>query len=83
MDLVQDFICKFEEDPIKTEGSIVSTTFFQCSRAGNSEVNGWDVSGIRTHPNFMAVLVTCKTDDDPIKNEGAICVHNIFSIISL
>ena len=59
MELVQDFmpvhvICKFEEDPIKTEGAIVSTTFFssaqrqvipksvdECVRNLNSFVNLW------------------------------------------
>ena len=33
-------ICKFEDDLLKTEVAIVSKTFFRCSRAGNSEVNG-------------------------------------------
>ena len=32
-------VCKFEEDPIKTECATVSI-FFQCSRAGNLDVNG-------------------------------------------
>ena len=52
MELVQDFmpvlvVCKFEQDLIKTEGAQSKLKalsfpqyFFQCSRAGNSEVNG-------------------------------------------
>ena len=42
-ELVWDFmpvllICNFDEDPIKNEGAIVSSTFFRCSRASNSEL---------------------------------------------
>ena len=85
MEFVQDFmlvliICKFEEDPIKIEGAIVSTTFFRRSRAGNFEVNRrmWpDFGFVR---DFISVLVTYKSDDDPIKDEGAI-VSTTFSLL--
>ena len=45
MELVHDFmpvlvVCKFDEDPIKIGGAIVSIIFFQCLRAGNSKGNG-------------------------------------------
>ena len=69
MELVQDFmpvlvICKFEEGPIKTEGDMVSTTFFRCSRAGNSEVNGRPWPELELVRDSMTVLVICKFDDD-------------------
>ena len=69
MELVQDFmpvliISKFKEDPIKTEGDIVSTTFFQRSRAGNSKVNGQIWLEFEFMRDFMAVLETCKFDDN-------------------
>ena len=77
-------ICKSEEDPIKTEGAMISCPqhFFQCSRIGNSEVNGQMWPEFKLVQNSMAVLVTCKFDDDTIK-WGHFCVHNIFCIISL
>ena len=77
MKLIQDFmpvlvICKFEEDPIKTEDTIVSTIFFQHSRAGNSKVNIQMWPEFELIQDFIAPLVTSKFDDNPIKNEGAI-----------
>ena len=71
--------CKFAEDPIKTESTIVSITFL----TGNSKVNGHMRLELELFRDFTVVLFTCKFDDDPIKNEGANFVHNIFSIISL
>ena len=60
--------CKFEEDPIKTEGAVESTIFLWCSRVGNSEVNTkMNVTRIRTLWDFMYVLFICKFDDDTIK----------------
>ena len=70
-------ICKFEEDPIKTEGSIVSTTFFFCAQ-GNSEVNGQVWTEFQPVQNFTVVLFSCKFDDDTIKIKGAI-VFTTFS----
>ena len=71
--------CKFEEDPIKTEGAIVSTTcFFQRSRAGNCEVSRQMWLLFELVRDVMPVLVSCKFDEDPIKNEGAI-VSTTFS----
>ena len=85
MELIQDFmqvldICKFEEDPIKTEGAMVSTTSFRCLRASNSEVNGRVWPEFELFRDFVAVLVTCKFDDETIKNEGTI-VTTTFSTL--
>ena len=60
-------VWKFEKDPIKTEGVIVSTIFFQCSKAGNSEVNGQMCPEFKLGCAFMVVLAACKFDDDMIK----------------
>ena len=73
MELIQGFmpvlvIWKFEDDPIKTEGDILSTTFLWCSRVGNSKVNGRMWPEFKLVQDFMAVLVTCKFDDYTIKN---------------
>ena len=84
-EFVRDFtsvlvIGKFEDNLIKTEGAIVSTTFsllevygenFRQSRANNS--NSPIRPKIELVPNFMPVLVTCKFEDDPIKTEGVSC----------
>ena len=77
MELVRDVMpvlvtCKFDEDPIKNEGTIVSTTFFQVSRASNSEVIGQILPEFGLIQDFMLVLVTCKYDGDLIKYEGTI-----------
>ena len=72
MELLQNFIpvliiCKFEEDPIKTEGAMASTTFFQRSVADNSLFYG--CAGY--------LQVWWRSD----KKWGRYCVHNIFSIL--
>lgn len=70
--------CKFEEDQIKNEGTIVSTPSFSALKAGNPEVNGRMWPELELIRVIRAVLVTCKFDDDSIKNEGAI-VSTTFS----
>ena len=65
-------ICKFEEDPIKTESAVVSTAFFRRSRAGNSEVNGRVWLEFKRIRDGIAVLVTCKSDDT-IKMRALLC----------
>ena len=60
---------KFEEDPIKNEAAILSTTFFlQRSRGRKSKVNQWMWPEFQFVRDFMAVLVNCKFDDDLMKN---------------
>ena len=67
--------CKYEEDPIKNEGSIVLTRlyiiFFRRSSAANSKVSGGILPKFELFQAFIVVLVTCKNEKDPIKNEGA------------
>ena len=67
--------CKYEEDPIKNEGTSVLTSlydvFFRRSRATNSEDSGGILSKFELIQAVIVVLVTCKNEEDPIKNEGA------------
>ena len=70
-DLMPVLIWKFEENPIKTEGAIVSTTLFRRSMAGNPIVNRWKWPEFDLIRDSMTVLVICKFGDDTIKNEGA------------
>ena len=51
--------CQLDEDPVKTEGAIVSTTlrFFQPSKAGNAKVNGRMWLEFKLIRDFMPVLV--------------------------
>ena len=72
MEFLQDFmpvliISKFEEDLIKTEGAMVSTTFFPALKGRYLRSQWTDVAGFTLLQDFMAVLVTCKFDDDTIK----------------
>ena len=70
--------CKFEEDPIRTEGAIVSTTFFsRRSTAGHSDVNGRMWREFELVQGFMAVLITCKFNYGPIKNVVADTAKNV------
>ena len=61
----------------------MSTTFFRCSKAGNSEVKGRMWPEFQPVRDFMPVLIICKFDDDRIKNEGALVSLQFFSIICL
>ena len=81
--------CNFDDESIKNEDAIVSTTFsplsvygenFRRSRVCNSIANRPIWPEIKLVPDFMPVLVICKFEEDPIKTEGAIDrIHNIFS----
>ena len=72
--------CKFNEDPLKTEGAVNWKSFsnnksgknFHHSRASNSKANIPIWPKFELHGDFMPVLVTCKIDEDPIKIEGII-----------
>ena len=65
-------ICKFAENPVKTEGAIMSTTFFRRLRAGDPKVSGRMWLEFELIRDSMTVQVyTCKFDDDTVKNEGA------------
>ena len=65
-------ISKFDEDPIKTEGSINRTTFsndksgkmFRHSRASKSKVNIPIWSKFELRRECMPILVNCKFDED-------------------
>ena len=67
--------CKFDEDPIKIEGTIDLTRSNMGFFATQGQVTPkWIV---RTGQNsnvqdFMAALVTYKIDEDPTKTEGTI-----------
>ena len=63
--------CKFDEEPIKIEGTIEYGLFHR-SVAINSEVNSLIWPEIGFIRDFMAVLVTCKFYEDSIKREVAI-----------
>ena len=87
-EIVRDFMpvlltCKLAEDPFKTKGAIMSTTFFsgaqgqvtpksmdRCGRNSNSSEILW-------LPWLPASLMTIRS------KWGCYCVHKIFSIISL
>ena len=75
--------CKFDEDPIKIEGTIeyCQITAFCHSMASNSKVDSPIWPEFELIQDVMAVLVTCKIDEHPIKSEYH--PDNIFSIISL
>ena len=67
--------CKFEEDPIKTEGAINRTRSkiaFLALKASNSKVIILIWMEFKLLWDFMHVLVTCKFNKDLIKTEGAI-----------
>ena len=58
MELLQDFmpilvICKYAEDPIKTESAMCPQYFVRRSMAGNSEVNG------RMWPELTEIICLC------------------------
>ena len=68
--------CKYEEDPIKTEGARVLTRLYDIfsdahAMAANSEVSGRILPKFKLIQAFIVVLVTSKNEEDPIKNEGA------------
>ena len=66
---------KFNEDPIKIEGTINwtrSNMGFRHSRASNSEMNSLILMEFELVRDFVAVLVTCKFDEAPIKSKVAI-----------
>ena len=76
-EFLQDFmpvlvICKFVEDLIKTEDTMVSKIFFPMLKVGNSEVNGWMWPELKLVQDCIAVLVTCKFDDDMINQRPEI-----------
>ena len=58
--------CKYEEDPIKNEGTRVVATqqFFRRARADNSGVGVGIWPKFELIQAFMHVLVTCKNEDD-------------------
>ena len=67
--------CNFDEDRIKTEGTIDQQSnmgFFCHSRASNSEEDTLIWPEFELIQDFMAVLVSGKNDEDPIKSEVAI-----------
>ena len=79
--LVRDFmpvlvICKFDKDPIKNEGTVVSTIF----SPGNIFV-ARVIASIQIWPEIelvrdvMLVLVTCKFDEDLIKMKALSCPY--------
>ena len=78
--------CKFDEDPIKIDGTIDQTR----SNMGLSATQGqvtlkWIVQSgrkleFKLIQDLMAVLVTCNTDEDPIKSEVAI-IQTTFSLL--
>ena len=74
--------CKFDEDPIKIEGTIDRTRanigFFCYSRASDSEEDNTIWPEFELIQHFMAVLITCKIDEDPIKSEVVI-IRTTFS----
>ena len=61
--------CKFDEDPIKIEGTIDPTRSIMgfLPRASNSEVDSPIWPEFKLIQDFMAILVTCKIDEDPEK----------------
>ena len=74
-------ISKFEEDPIKHEGTVPGTTFaplyvyrnfFRHSRVSNSKLNIPILPKFELHRDFMHTLIICKSDEEPLKNEDAI-----------
>ena len=81
--LIQDFMAvlvtfKIDEDPIKSEVTIVWTTFsplqvfgkiFRRSRASNAKATNPTWPEIELVRDYMAVLVTRKFKEYPIKNE--------------
>ena len=84
-------VCKNEEDPFKTIGTRVVTTFLSLlvygdfskrSRAGNSEVPDWILLNFQPIRDIMDLLVACKNEKDPIKNEGARVVTTLFIYFS-
>ena len=68
-ELVQDFnpvliICKFEEDLIKTEGTVVSITFFS---GAQGQVSPKSMDGCGWNLNLSKILwFTCNFEDDTI-----------------
>ena len=73
--LVQDLMsvlvtCQFDEDPIKTEGAIVSTPLFSSTQGQlTPKVKEQDVAGIRTRLRIYACPSYLKFYDDLIKTE--------------
>ena len=63
--------CKFDEEPIKIEGTI-EYRLFHHSMAIKSEMNSPIWPSIGFIRDVMAVLVTCKFHEDAIKTEVAI-----------
>ena len=76
---------KFDEVPIKIEGTIDRSKFkyglFRHSRASNSEVNSLIWPEFEVILDFMVILVTCKFDEDPIKSDVALLRTTFLSII--
>ena len=64
--------CKYEENPIKNEGTRVLTRlyidFSDDQGADYSAVLGRIELKLKLIQSFMIVLVTCKNDEDPVKN---------------
>ena len=83
--------CKYEEDPIKTEGARVLTrfspllvygNFFRCSRAANSAVLGQIWLKFVLVRDIIDILVTCKYEEDPIKIDGARVLKRLYVVFS-
>ena len=67
--------CKSDEDMIKNEVTIISTTFSKSmghSKIGNYHANNPYHTKIELVQYFKSVPVICKFDEDPIKNKVAI-----------
>ena len=76
-------ICKTEDDLIKIEGTIMSTTFFS---GAQGQVTPKSILGCGRISNlseilWMSLLPEVRWQSD--KKCGRYCIHNIFSIISL
>ena len=87
MELVKDFmlvlvVCRFGEDPSKTEGAIISTIFFPVLQGKLLGSQWMDVSGTETCLNFYGCPGYLQVWQQYDKKWGTYCIPNIFSIIS-
>ena len=83
--------CKYEEDPIKNEGTRVLTrfsplfvyeNFFRLSRADNSAVLRQIWLKFKLVRDIIDFLVTCKYEEDCIKNEGPRVLTRLYDVFS-
>ena len=63
--------CKYEEDPIKTEGARVLTRLYDLFSDAQGQLTLKSAAEFCPNSSFYSFLVTCKNEEDPIKNEGA------------